>query len=71
MLTKEIWIGDERGYCCRISKTVFGEREYGSREEAKRAAVHHCCTIIKQQTADGVPKGATIKERRRIYHKSP
>ena len=69
MLLKEIWIGNERGYCCKISKAIFGENEYG--KNARSKALHHCCSIIEQQTKNGVPKCATIKERRKIYKKSP
>jgi hypothetical protein len=69
-LIKEIWIGPERGYVCALTRAVFAEGEHGGREAARRAALHHCYKIIREQTANGVPRRAPVKERRRIYKKS-
>ena len=67
MLVKELWRGDERAYACKISRRLFGEHECGSREAARRAALHHACEIIREQRRCGVPASASIRERRRIY----
>ena len=42
MLVKELWRGDERVFACKISKQMFGERQYGNREAARRAALKLC-----------------------------
>ena len=60
-LIREIWIGSERGYQCKISRAFFSKRQ---------AALHHANEIIKRQTLDGVPVGEWIKQRRKIYKKS-
>lgn len=65
-LVKEIWVGDELAYCDRISKAIFGEREYGSRDAARKACLHHAYEIIRKS---GLPAGASIRERRAQYRK--
>ena len=42
MLVKELWRGDEKVFACKISRKLFGEREFGSREAARRAALQVC-----------------------------
>ncbi len=71
MFVREIYIGSEHGYACRISRAVFGEYEFGGRAKARKAALSHCHAILRQQTADGVPVNASVKERRKLYRKSP
>lgn len=69
-MIREIWIGTERGYVCRISKRVFGEGEHGSLAAARKSAIAHAHAILRQQAQDGIPAGASMKERRRAYRMS-
>ena len=71
MLVKEIWLGAERANVCRISKAVFGEQEHGSRQAARQAALNHAHSIIRQQTADGIGVGTSVRLRAKLYNKSP
>ena len=70
MLVKELWRGDERVFACKISKQVFGEKEFGSREAARRAALRCVCGIIREQRRNGVPANASVRQRRKIYRSS-
>jgi hypothetical protein len=70
MLIKELWIGSEKAYACRISKRVFGANEYGGSEAARRAALRFASEIVRQQTRNGVPAGTSIRQRRKIYQTS-
>jgi len=67
MLVKELWRGDEKVFACKISKQMFGEKEFGSREAARRAALRCACGIIQEQRRNGVPAGASVRQRRKIY----
>ena len=69
MLVKELWRGNERVFACKISRKLFGENEFGSREAARQAALHCACEIIKTQTRNGVPAGTSIRQRRKLYQK--
>ncbi len=69
MLVKELWLGDEKAFACKISKQVFGEKEYGSREAARRAALRCVCGIIREQRSNGVPAATPIRQRRKIYQR--
>jgi hypothetical protein len=70
MLIKELWLGPEKAYACRISKQAFGADEYGGSEAARRAALHCACEIVREQTRNGVPAGTSIRQRRKLYHTS-
>ena len=70
MLVKELWRGDEKVFACKISRKLFGEREFGSREAARRAALRCACGIIQEQRRNGVPAATSIRERRKLYHNS-
>ena len=67
MLVKELWRGDERVFACKISKQMFGEKQYGNREAARRAALKCACGIIQEQRRNGVPAATSIRERRKLY----
>jgi hypothetical protein len=67
MLVKELWLGSERAYACKISKQVFSETQCGNREAARRTALHHACQIIRDQTRNGVPGSTSLRERRKLY----
>ena len=70
MLVKELWRGDEKVFACKISKQMFGEKEFGSREAARRAALKCACGIIQEQRRNGVPANASVRQRRKIYRSS-
>ena len=70
MLVKELWRGVEKVFACKISKKLFGEEEFGSREAARRAALHCACEIVREQTRNGVPAGTSIRQRRKLYQTS-
>ena len=70
MLVKELWRGVEKVFACKISKKLFGEEEFGSREAARRAALRCACGIIREQRRNGVPAAASIRERRKLYRNS-
>ncbi len=67
MLVKELWLGDQRAFACKISRQVFNEEQFGSREAARRAALKCACDIIREQHQNGVPAGASIRQRRKLY----
>jgi hypothetical protein len=67
LLIKEVWVGPEKAYTCKISRQLFGANEYGGSEAARRAALHCACEIIREQTRNGVQAGTSIRQRRRIY----
>jgi len=67
MLIRELWRGDEEAFACKISKRIFGEKQFGSREAARRAALHCACEIIRQQLRNGVPAGTSIRQRQKLY----
>lgn len=68
-LIKEIHVGPERAYVCKISKQIFGEREFGSRQAARQASLNHVYSIIRQQTADGIGVGTSVRLRAKLYRK--
>ena len=70
MLVKELWLGCEKVYACKISKQVFSEEKHGSREAARRAALHCVCEIIRDQTRNGVPARTSVRQRRKLYQTS-
>jgi len=67
MLVKELWLGDERVFACKISRKLFCERQFGSREAARRAALKCACGIIQEQRRNGVPANASVRQRRKVY----
>jgi hypothetical protein len=67
MLVKELWLGNERAYTCKISKRGFAASKYGSGEAARRAALKCVCEIIRDQSKNGVPAGTSIRQRRKLY----
>jgi hypothetical protein len=67
MLTKELWLGSERGYACKISRQVFSEKQCGGREAARRAALRCACEIIRDQRRNGVPASSSVGQRRKLY----
>lgn len=66
-LVKEIHVGPERGYCCAISRAVFTEGEYGSREAARKACLRHAYETVRESD---LPAGASIRQRRAEYRNS-
>ena len=69
MLLRELWLGSERAYACRISKQVF--RRKAVRRQRRRREQH--CTCVRdhpKQTRNSVPAGTSIRQRRKIYHNS-
>lgn len=70
MLVKELWRGDEKVFACKISRELFGEKQFGTREAARRAALHCACGIIQEQRRNGVPAGTSIRQRRKLYRNS-
>lgn len=62
-----ILYGAEQAFRCRIDDRLFPFPRFGGPRGAARAVTEHVDRLCREQTARGVRRGASLRERKRAY----